>query len=74
MSTLLNVEGLTKYFETNAGTVHSVEGVSFSVERGETFGLVEESGSIRTIIQFHDSQALTLTETHSYSCWLGVKA
>ena len=56
---LLEVEELTKYFETPAGLVHSVDGVSFSVERGETLGLVGESGcgkttTGRTIIRLYE--------------------
>ena len=38
--TLLKVDNLTKYFETPSGLVHSVDGVSFSVPKGETLGLV----------------------------------
>ena len=56
---LLEVEGLTKYFETSSGIVHSVENVSFSVEKGETLGLVGESGcgkttTGRTIIRLYE--------------------
>lgn len=56
---LLQVENLTKYFETSSGTVHSVDGVSFTVEKGETLGLVGESGcgkttTGRTIIRLYE--------------------
>ena len=56
---LLEVDGLTKYFETPAGLVHSVDGVSFTGERGETLGLVGESGcgkttTGRTIIRLYE--------------------
>ena len=56
---LLEVDGLTKYFETNSGIVHSVDGVSFTVEKGETLGLVGESGcgkttTGRTIIRLYE--------------------
>ena len=45
---LLEVIGLTKYFTTSSGTVHSVDGVSFDVQKGETLGLVGESGCGKT--------------------------
>ena len=48
---LLRVSNLTKYFPVKGGLlsrevgrVHAVDGVSFSVDRGETLGLVGESG------------------------------
>jgi oligopeptide transport system ATP-binding protein len=52
MSTLLEVQGLVKHFHVGQGvilsrlskTVQAVEGVSFSVDQGETLGLVGESG------------------------------
>jgi len=50
-SPLLLVEGLKKYypvrggvFAAKIGDVHAVDGVSFSVQEGETLGLVGESG------------------------------
>ena len=41
---LLEVEGLTKYFNTPRGPLHAVDGVSFSIEQGKTLGIVGESG------------------------------
>jgi oligopeptide/dipeptide ABC transporter ATP-binding protein len=48
---VIAAEGLTKHFPIkrgllrgNAGYVHAVDGVSFSIPRGETLGLVGESG------------------------------
>jgi peptide/nickel transport system ATP-binding protein len=41
---LLEVAGLTKHFAVRGGIVHAVDGVSFTLERGETLALVGESG------------------------------
>ena len=44
MSELLRVERLVKEFPVRGGVVHAVSDVSFTVEKGETLGLVGESG------------------------------
>ena len=42
--TILQVKNLKKYFHTKKGSLHAVDGVSFSIERGKTLGIVGESG------------------------------
>jgi len=41
---LIEVENLKKYFSTAKGLVHAVDDVSFHINKGETLGLVGESG------------------------------
>src|SRR6187200_194707 len=45
---LLAVEDLSVRFETDDGTVHAVDRLSFSVERGEVMAIVGESGCGKT--------------------------
>lgn len=41
---ILEIRNLKKYFTTPKGLLHAVDGVSFSIERGKTLGVVGESG------------------------------
>lgn len=42
--TILQINHLIKFFNTNAGVVHAVDDVTMSVDRGKTLGVVGESG------------------------------
>ena len=49
MASLLEVDNLKTYFQTRAGLVRSVDGVSFRLGEGELLGLVGESGCGKSI-------------------------
>ena len=58
-SALLEVEHLTKWFDTPRGPLHAVDGLSFTLEQGRTLGIVGESGcgkstAGRTIVKLLD--------------------
>ena len=44
MDELLQVNQLKKYFKTPGGMLHAVDGVSLTIDRGKTLGVVGESG------------------------------
>ncbi|MBN2180082.1 MAG: ABC transporter ATP-binding protein [Deltaproteobacteria bacterium] len=50
MHNILQVRDLKTHFETRNGTVKAVDGVSVEVNRGDTLGIVGESGCGKTVL------------------------
>jgi peptide/nickel transport system ATP-binding protein len=46
---LLDIRGLKTHFATDDGWVHAVDGVDLALDRGETLGVVGESGCGKTV-------------------------
>ena len=71
---LVRVDDLVKYFPIKGGlfgmrtvaAVRAVDGISFEVKRGETLGLVGESGCGKTTLGKVILQLLDATEGHIY--------
>jgi ABC-type oligopeptide transport system ATPase subunit len=70
--TLIEVKNLKKHFNSPAGVVHAVDDVSFSINKGETLGVVGESGCGKTTL---GRTLLRLTEPTSVkSCSTGKRS
>lgn len=57
---LIEVKNLKKYFPVPAGTLHAVDNVTLSIEKGKTIGIVGESGCGKstlgkTLMRLHDA-------------------
>ena len=59
MSTLVEVKGLKKYFDTPGGKLHAVDDINMRFVKGQTMGIVGESGCgkstfARTLVHLHE--------------------
>ena len=50
MPAMLEVRNLKKYFKNNAGSLHAVDDITFSLDAGKTLGVVGESGCGKTTL------------------------
>ena len=46
---LLEIKGLKTHFKTDDGWLHAVDGVDIAIDRGETVGVVGESGCGKSV-------------------------
>src|SRR5438128_7216128 len=51
-NTLLEINHLSVDYDSTRGTVHAVDDVSFTIERGQIFGLAGESGSGKSTLAY----------------------
>ncbi|MCL2124797.1 MAG: ATP-binding cassette domain-containing protein [Oscillospiraceae bacterium] len=62
MAVMLDVQSLKKYFKNPMGTLHAVDDVSFTLEYGNTLGVVGESGCGKTTLGRTILHLLDITE------------
>ncbi len=58
MSVLMEVKNLKTYFNTEAGLVKAVDGVSYHINENETIGIVGESGCGKSVTQLSTIQLI----------------
>ena len=56
--TLLRVSELKTHFRTEQGVVRAVDGIDFEIKRGETFGIVGESGCGKSVTAYSIMQLI----------------
>jgi len=66
MEPLIRVENVKKYFNVPAGKNHAVDGVSFTIDKGETLGVVGESGCGKSTLGRTVIRLLEATDGHVY--------
>lgn len=61
---VLEIEDLVAHYETHDGVVEAVNGVSFTIERGDALGLVGETGAGKTTIALSVMNLLPYPPSH----------
>ena len=61
---LLEIEGLKTHFKTDDGWLHAVDGVSLSVNAGETVGVVGESGCGKSVTAMSVMRLIAMPPGH----------
>lgn len=56
--TLLRVRDLKTHFRTEQGMIRAVDGIDFDIKRGETFGIVGESGCGKSVTAYSIMQLI----------------
>ena len=59
---LLEIENLQVHFDTDDGVVRAVDGLTYTVDRGQTLGIVGESGLGQVRLLAHRDGAVALAQ------------
>src|SRR5712692_9163832 len=59
---LLEIRGLKTHFATDDGMVHAVDGIDLAIDRGETLGVVGESGCGKTVTALSVLKLVAMTQ------------
>jgi ABC-type multidrug transport system fused ATPase/permease subunit len=74
VDTFIENFNLSKYFNTAAGQLHAVDGVSFTLEEGKTLGIVGESGCGKsTLLRTFNKMFELYPEQRAEGEWYGVE-
>ncbi|MBE9523606.1 MAG: ABC transporter ATP-binding protein [Chloroflexi bacterium] len=64
---ILEIKNLRTHFDTQDGTVHAVNGITYSLRSGETLGIVGESGCGKSVSMLSVMRLLPIPPAHIYA-------